>query len=630
MVSSVRQVQDLEPLPNIDFNILPGNSLVGLMRVDEHEFDAKYRQDDMFRKSFRELLDDKNRKLGWYRAVADDIGRTTDLRVLRDDIDTAMLEANSVMNEVVQDQFAMRGIKFEQATWDAAKGALGKPKKRKVELADVAAQHPLHWGYVFDEIMQKRGGFDIVLANPPWEVFKPQAKEFFADHSDLVSKNKMTIKEFEKEQAKLLKDKAVREAWLTYESRFPHMNQHFRLAPEYRNQFATVDGRKVGSDLNPYKLFTERCFALLRPGGHCGIVIPSGIYTDLGAKGLRDLLFDHTRVQGLFCFENRKEIFEGVHRSFKFIVLTFEKTSTPRLQLDGESNASAPPDDLLAPTRTGALGTTRFPAAFMRHDVTELDRFPAFGALWLDLDLIDRLSPDSRSVMEFKSEADVFIAKKMLVFPLLGDHVDDVWNLRLGRELHMTDDSPSFQTEPGADRLRLFEGKMVWQFDSSFSEPRYWIDERAGKANLRDVTTRRLKLALKSIGHSDAEAIERLVARRAIRLDCETYRLGFGDIASSTNERCMICTILPPECFAGNTLNLEQVFEFQGDQSDWTQVRALRPMIQLYLCGALNSFVVDWLLRQKITSHLNLFYLYQVPVPPPCQYDLRHLPLRNQ
>jgi hypothetical protein len=57
---------------------------------------------------------------------------------------------------------------------------LGKPKKRLIERADIDAQTPFHWGYVFDDIVQKRGGFDIILANPPWEVFKPQAKEFFA------------------------------------------------------------------------------------------------------------------------------------------------------------------------------------------------------------------------------------------------------------------------------------------------------------------------------------------------------------------------------------------------------------------------------------------------------------------
>ncbi len=61
-----------------------------------------------------------------------------------------------------------------------------------------------------------------------------------------------------------------------------------------------VNGRKAGSDINLYKLFTEQCFNLLRPGGECGIVIPSGIYTDLGTKQLREMLFGQTRISGLF------------------------------------------------------------------------------------------------------------------------------------------------------------------------------------------------------------------------------------------------------------------------------------------------------------------------------------------
>ena len=586
MVSSVRKVEDLEPLPNIDFNILPGNSLVGLMRIDEHEFDAKYRQNDLFRKSFRQLLDEKNRKLDIYRSTANDLGRTTDLRALRDDIDVAMAEANTVMNELVQDQFNERGIKFEQATWDTSKGTLGKPKKRKVDHTDVADQNPLHWGYVFDEIVQRRGGFDIVLANPPWEVFKPQAKEFFADHSGLVSKNKMTIKEFEKEQAKLLRDKAVREAWIAYESRFPYMNQYFRLAPEYRHQFATVDGRKVGADLNLYKLFVERCFTLLRPGGHCGIVIPSGLYTDLGAKGLRDLLFDHTHIQGLFCFENRKEIFEGVHRSFKFIVLTFEKTSVPRLLDVGENNFSAPPDDLLAPTHSGDLGTTKFPAAFMRHDVADLDRFPDEGALWLDVALIKMLSPAAHAVMEFKSAMDVDIAHKLLKFPVLGERVNGAWNLKLHRELHMTDDAPLFKTRAETGALPLVEGKMIHQFEFARQAFKYWVPETSGRQSL--------------IGRKDDEG-QALAYQR--------YRFAHRSIARSTDERTMIASILPPGVFSGHSLNV--AFE---------PVAATE---HLFLLAIMNSFVLDYYLRQQVSANLTMFFIYQCPVPRLVKSDSR-------
>jgi len=616
MVSSVRKVEDLEPLPNIDFNILPGNSLVGLMRVDEVEFNTK--QNDLFKPSYRSLVDEKNRHLSAYRHAADAVGKQMNLRELRDSIDVEMRHASGVMNELLRDQFEALGVKFEEAQWDAKKKDLGKPQKRQVTVADIAAQTPFHWGYVFDDIVQKRGGFDIVLANPPWEVFKPQAKEFFAEYSDVVTKNKMGIKEFEKEQGKLLQNAEVREAWLAYESRFPHMSGWFRAAPEFKHQSAVVGGKKTGSDVNLYKLFVERSFHLLRPGGHCGIVIPSGIYTDLGAKGLRDLLFTQTQIEGLFCFENRKEIFEGVHRSFKFVVLTFEKSAAPRLQQTGEANASAPPDDLLAPQaieEANGGGTQRFPAAFMRHDVAELTRFPQEGALWLDVELIKRLSPDSHSVMEFKDEADVLIAEKMLRFPLLGERIEGMWNLSLTREFDMTNDSHLFKTEPGPGRVPLYEGKMIWQFDHRYAESRYWVDATECTAVLKATAARRLKLMLRAETGITPERAEALVNLEDIHTDSETYRFGFRDIAASTNQRAMICSVLPRQHFAGNTLNLQQPWEFVVNGQEWQQLRTMTSAQQLYACAVMNGFVVDWLLRQKITSHLNMFYVYQVPMP---------------
>ena len=358
LVASAQNVEQLEPLPNIDFNILAGNSLIGLMRVDDEDFDAHHAQGNLFRSSYHQLLAEKNRLIDAYRHVAT---YAEDLRSLREEIEKKKKEAIETLDEILLDELSKNlKIKFAQATWDEKKKKLGKPKKRDLSISDMSTLQPFHWGYEFDEILNKNGGFDAIITNPPWEIFKPNSKEFFEDYSDLVTKKKMAIHEFEKEQAQLLKSPDIREAWLEYQSRFPYVSLYFRGASHYKNQIATVNGKKVGTDINLYKLFLEQCYNLLREGGQCGIVIPSGIYTDLGTKQLRVLLFDGTEVTGLFCFENRKEIFEGVHRSYKFVVLTFAKGKKTKI----------------------------FPTAFMRHDVEELGYFPKQGSLLLSVDLI--------------------------------------------------------------------------------------------------------------------------------------------------------------------------------------------------------------------------------------------------
>ncbi|MDP1605501.1 MAG: hypothetical protein Q8L93_02470, partial [Rhodocyclaceae bacterium] len=573
LVASAQTVEQLEPLPNIDFNIMAGNSLVGLTHVSAEDYEKNQTQ-DMFRQTYRQILEEKNRLIDQYRHGGEVYGE--DLRVLRNNIDDHKKEAQARLNDLLLAEFAKAGVKFEQATLPSpasGRGAGGegkiKPVKRPLRIEDIEALHPFHWGYEFDEILNQRGGFDAIITNPPWEILKPQAKEFFAEHSDLVSKNKMTIKDFEKEQDKLLQDPEIRAAWLEYQSRFPHVSAWFRASIQYPRQTAVVNGKKTGSDINLYKLFVEQGYNLLRPEGQCGIVIPSGIYTDLGAKGLRDLLFGQTRVTGLFCFENRKTIFEGVDSRFKFVVLTFEK--------GGE--------------------TERFPAAFMRHEVAELTRFPQIGSQWLSVELIRRLSPDSHSVMEFKSDLDVQIAEKMLRFPLLGEEIEGVWNLGLTAEFHMTNDGKTlFRTELGKGRLPLYEGKMIWQFEHRYAEPRYWVDEREGRAAL--------------LGR------ERDVGQK---LDYQAYRLGFRDIAANTNERTMVSSVIPPT-FHGNKLPTIKIF-------DGNDKRLISDAEQLFLCAVWNSFVIDSMLRMKVTTTLNFFYIYQLPIPRLTAKDAAFAPI---
>jgi len=576
LVASAQGPDHLEPLPNIDFNILAGNSLIGLLRVDEAAYEQRHRQGNLFYKPYRELVAERNRLVRAYRNAA---GYTRDLAALRDAIQAHREQAIAALNELLLDEFTALGIQFEQATWDEQKGQPGRPRKRAARLSDIEALRPFHWGYEFDEVMApasggsgERAGFDAIITNPPWEIFKPQAKEFFAEYSDLVAKNKMTIKAFEKEQARLLKNAAVRNAWLEYQSRFPHVSAWFRAAPQFANQIAIVNGKKAGSDINLYKLFVEQCFNLLRPGGRCGIIVPSGIYTDLGAKQLREMLFTAGQVDTLFGLSNERYIFEGVHHAFKFSLLVFEK--------GGKTN--------------------RFTVAFRintREAVApeELDKFlnTRSGHMQIEVDLVRRLSPDSLSVMEFKSDLDARIAEKMLCFPLLGQRIDGVWNLRLTREFDMTNDSHLFKTRPGAGRLPLYEGKMIHQFDAHFAGPRYWVDEKQGR--------RALLGKAPDTGQT---------------LDYQGYRLGFRDVAASTNERTMIAAILPRGVFCPHTMSLEDRAQSSLDDLE-----------RVFVCAVFNSFVFDSFVRHRVTAHLSFFFVYNVPVPRLTAQDAAFRPI---
>jgi hypothetical protein len=470
LVSSAQKVDDLEPLPNIDFNIMAGNSLIGLLNVEGEKFNAIGKSGDIFADSqaqtYQQILQEKNRLIASYK---DSSTYSENLTHLRDKIVDFKTKAYRKLNALLLAEFERLQIKYEQATWDDEKNKEGKPQKRALTYHDISTLQPFHWGFEFDQIFA-RGGFDAIITNPPWEVLKPQAKEFFADYSELVTKNKMTIKDFEKEQKILLAQPETRAAWLEYQSRFPFLSLYFRASSQYQHQTAVVNGKKTGSDINLYKLFTEQCFNLLKEKGECGIVIPSGIYTDLGATGLRHLLFNETHITGLFCFENNKLIFEGVHRSFKFVVLTFEKHLPPAPLQRGESNSflSSPPLEGEAAIAAGGGALKQsFPAAFMRHEVSELTDFPNSDSLQISTDLIKKLSPDSQSIMEFKNETDIKIAQKMLAFPLLGEQLKNTWNLKLANEFHMTNDSHLFKTENATGRLPLFEGKMIHQFSST-------------------------------------------------------------------------------------------------------------------------------------------------------------------
>ncbi len=558
LVSNVSpgRVDDLEPLPNIDFNILPGNSLIGLTRVEDELFNSiGVAKGGLFGSStgYRELLEAKNTLTNQYRRPTEG----QDAATLRDEIDNLDALAKPRLSEMLVGKFP----DFEQANWDVATGKEGKPTRRPFTGNDLEELEPFHWGYEFSEILSKRGGFDAIITNPPWETVKPQDKEFFARYSNEVRKNRMSIKDFEAHKNQALRDDPVlRREYEDYLSRFPHQSAYFRSAHAFAHQRAQVNGKWTGTDVNLYKLFTERCFQLLRPGGYAGMIVPTNLMKDLGAFGLRKMLFAGSRITGVVGLSNERFLFEGVDHRFNLCIISFRKS-------------------------TGAADVTSSLSTVFRINPREAisrDHLSGFLAdrdlrMTIPLDFVKRLSPDSWSLMEFRSPLDVQIAEKMLRFPALGEHIEGTWNLRLANEFHMTNDSHLFRTEPGPGRLPMWEGKLVNQFTGLVAPVKYWVNESQARA---------------SLGAKSSDEV----------LDYQRFRLAMRRIGRSSDSRTLIATILPPNTFAAESFHL-------------AARESLSAREQLWLLAFLNSFCLDWAARQTVNANISMFLVSQLRVP---------------
>src|SRR5690606_37791895 len=81
--------------------------------------------------------------------------------------------------------------------------------------------------------------------------------------------------------------------------------------------------------LNLAPLSAELSRTLLAPRGKLGLILPTGIATDsVNQFFFQDLIESQSLVR-LFDFENRMGIFPGVHRSYKFCLLTLAGAARP-------------------------------------------------------------------------------------------------------------------------------------------------------------------------------------------------------------------------------------------------------------------------------------------------------------
>ena len=159
MVSQIEDVKQIEPLPDIDFNVQAGNTLVGFATYDElkeavtSEFDfddtmkrieEKAEDVEVLSERFRE----QQTELGGVVTPADKQALQGKLRVLEDELNGYLA------------------------------GEYNVDLKKQSDYQNWLTSHkPFHWFIAFYGIL-KSGGFDVIIGNPPYVEYSKVRKDY--------------------------------------------------------------------------------------------------------------------------------------------------------------------------------------------------------------------------------------------------------------------------------------------------------------------------------------------------------------------------------------------------------------------------------------------------------------------
>ncbi|HSK46628.1 MAG TPA: N-6 DNA methylase [Coriobacteriia bacterium] len=446
--------------------------------------------------------------------------------------------------------------------WLQIRDRRGLPSALTVKTTEMLAEQYrfFHWHLAFPQIFAK-GGFDVVLGNPPWDTLSPDAKEFFSQWEANVR-----FQAADDQQATihaLLADPAIAHAWEDH-CRSLYSSVAFMKRSGRYTLFAP--GNLGKGDFNVYRMFVETALRIVREGGSASQIVPEGLYNGANCMAIRQELFDHCALTSIFGFENHRHTwFPGVDTRAKFALYT--------ARLPGK--------------------TDQFRVAFNIRNQAELLTAIQGGAIKMPVALVREFSPDALALMEFGSQLDIDIASKMYGrHPKFGDETIGPPHRQYMRELDMGTDRDLFDDDPLG--IPLYEGRMVSQYDH---RAKGYRRGRGRQAEWEDLAFADSSKSIQPQWYLPETKVPVKLQQRYRR-----YRIGFCDVASPTNERTLVATLIPAEAACGHSV---PTFEFEPSW-EWAYM--------IWLAVA-NSFCVDYLARTKVSLHMGLSLLDSLPFP---------------
>ena len=175
-----------------------------------------------------------------------------------------------------------------------------------------------HWELAFADLFygagrdgKARGGFDLVLGNPPWIKVEWEERGVLGERNPAFALRKLPASELSKQRAAVFARHAgLRDAWIAEAEEAEAMQAFLNSGQNYP--------LLKGQQTNLYKCFLPLGWRIGNGEGVSGFLHRDGVYDDPKGNLFRAALYP--RLRSHFQFQNEKRLFADVHHHKTFSV----------------------------------------------------------------------------------------------------------------------------------------------------------------------------------------------------------------------------------------------------------------------------------------------------------------------
>lgn len=407
----------------------------------------------------------------------------------------------------------------------------------------------MHWELEFADLFAERGGFDLVIGNPPWIKITWNEQSVLSDRQPMFAVKKLSASETAKYRTDTLQYGDIRQL---YFAEFEEMSGEQNFLNAVQN-YADLKGQQT----NLFKCFLPQAWMYNAECGVSAFIHPEGVYDDPKGGALREKLY--SRLRKHFMFANERKLFPEVHHHTQFslnvyggpLMVSFDTISNlydaksivecykgdssmpiPKIKnTNGEWNVQGHPNRVISITKKELL---IFANLFDGSDNWKQARLPAI------------YSKDLMDVLKLMARQKVTMSQCKIYSSQIWDETNAQKDGTIRRNIHF----------PETLRDTIYSGPHIGVANPLFKASRSTCVLNSDYDNI-DLTSVDENY-IQRINYSPRCAIDEYCSRLPKDSDGNPttiyYRLIARKMLNITGERTLICAIVPPKTAHTNGL----------------------------------------------------------------------------